>query len=99
MILQSALVIAMVCQFIHATTWKDMILGKFRLYISQMHPIVLKALFDCPICMVPYYGFLCFKTFPKEFTTNFFLTLLVAGGINATLVYLKKEKSNERTNI
>lgn len=53
--IEHALIISLTVFALHASAWEGMIFGKIREYISP-DSIVAKPLYNCPICMTPYYG-------------------------------------------
>lgn len=78
----------------------------------NMPEYIYKPLFDCPICMTPYYGMLFYLFACSMSVTGFeapfrfwnmALTLLVAGGFSVIFVYLHQivealyDESNNKT--
>lgn len=56
-ILITSLVYSIVVQFIYATFWEGMILGRVAGWLIDNLPKWMhKPLFDCPICMTPWYS-------------------------------------------
>ena len=89
--IQSAFIIAMVCQFINATTWPKMIFHFPRNILSIIIPnFVMKTLCDCTICMVPYYYLVLYLIFPSQLPGHWALVILIAGGINTVISKLKR---------
>lgn len=93
--------IAMVILFLHACTWEGMVLDVVRYRLEHLPLWVKKPLFDCPVCMAPWWGSLIIIAFglvtsyyPHPFV--WLIQLLIAGGINAAIVLLQggKQKCN-----
>lgn len=52
-----ALAYSIIVQFIYACFWEGMVLGKVAGWLSDKIPYWMqKPIFDCPICMTPYYS-------------------------------------------
>lgn len=92
--IQSAFIVAMACQFISSLFWPNMLLGGLKKKLNFIPQVLYKPIFDCPICMTPYYGGLLMLLFQKDLTGNVFLTLLTAAGINTVIVFIRKNSSS-----
>ena len=89
--IELTLIISLVVLFIHATTWEGMINEWVVRACWDFPSWIRKPLFDCPICMAPWWGSLIILLF-GVFTDNWLhpfiwvLQLFAAGGINAVLI-------------
>lgn len=87
--------VALVILFLHVTTWEAQIFGPFaKKYLSRLPEWIKKPLYDCPICMAPWWGSLILATGNWVGITeahNWFGWILIvfgAGGLNTLLIYL-----------
>ncbi len=55
--LTTAFIIAFTVLFIHATTWEGMINEWVHAVTWDWPPFLKKPVYDCPICMAPWWGF------------------------------------------
>jgi hypothetical protein len=70
--------------FIHACTWEGMILQFIPNFFWDAPVWIKKPVFDCPICMAPWYGVLIMILsgwYPVNLAQPFII-LAMAGGIN-----------------
>lgn len=90
----TAIIIAFVVLFLHACTWEGMIFGFVSKKLHRLPDYIKKPLYDCPICMSPYYGSLIilssyyFGGHDLPSVNDWFLILLMAAGINTVLIYI-----------
>ena len=98
--IETAFLIAFNVLFLHASTWDGMINEWVRSMAFNWPVWVKKPLFDCPICMAPWWGALIMLTF--HFATGFWkkilriiLMLFAAGGINTVLIYMISSDKEE----
>lgn len=98
--IELTLIISLVVLFIHATTWEGMINEWVSRVLWHAPPWIKKPLFDCPICMAPWWGSLILLLF-GVFTDNWLhpfiwvITLFAAGGINTVLIYIISSDKEE----
>ena len=85
-LIQYALAYSIVVQFIYACFWQGMILGRVASWLSTKLPYwVQKPIFDCPICMTPYYSAIfavvlqCTDLLTLPFAANVIVVLLASG--------------------
>jgi len=80
--------------FLHVTTWEGMIFEIVRTTLDDLPGNIKKPLYDCPICMTPWWGAVIILV--GEYTHNipcygfFFeaLILFAAAGLNTLLIYI-----------
>lgn len=96
-ILIYSLAIAFVIQFIHALFWEGMIFGFIGAKLDNLLPsYIRKPLYDCPICMAPWWGSVILFFFSLAGIVQlpsaglWVTTLLVTGGINVILSQIYK---------
>jgi hypothetical protein len=82
--LEISFIIAFVVLFLHATTWEGMIFSFIPEFFYDAPAWVRKPIFECPICMTPWYGAFIMIASDYYPANNFqpFIVLFVAGGIN-----------------
>ncbi len=91
--IELSLIIALIVFFVHACFWEGMILDKVRYQLWNAPSWITKPLYDCPICMTPWWGSLILFLI-GVFTSNWLhpfiwiIHLFAAGGINATIIYM-----------
>lgn len=89
--IQNAFVIAMIVFFIYMTFRPLMIFGFVNVWLKTWLPKKLwKPVFDCPICMTPWYGSIIYFALlnaPSQFVT-WMLTVGTAAGITCPIVFL-----------
>ena len=81
--------------FIHACTWEGMLLFALNEKLWNLTPKIKKPLFDCPVCMVPYYGsgiiaLSCYRSGVWIDWFSWIIILATAGGINAIVQSFNK---------
>lgn len=72
--------------FIHACTWDGMIFGFVRRKLYYFPVWIKKPLYDCVICMSPWYAGAIWFLFGNAPSINTIYFMLITGGINAILV-------------
>lgn len=88
--LESIIIIALFTLFLHCTTWEGMINHWIHKVAFNWPAWIKKPLFDCPICMAPWYGSLLILAGLINVSTagHAILILFAAGGLNTVLIYL-----------
>lgn len=90
-ILQFGILIAFCVLAIYSTMWYGMIFGKVRDFGESKFPVWLrKIVFDCPICMTPYYGTVIYFLLGKSFSEWIF-SIIVSMGIITFWVKIKRQ--------
>lgn len=89
-----AIIVAFVVLFLHATAWEGMIFGTIAEKAFDWPEWIRKPLFECPICMAPWWGSLILVIFGLATGVWFSwwqwaVILFVAGGINTLIVLIK----------
>lgn len=96
--MEAPFAIAMIILFIHSCTQEGMILHFIDRWFENAPLWIRKPLFSCPVCMVPYWGSLIiwlgdyFDFWVVYSPVTWIYVLLIAGGINAIVLKLSKEK-------
>ena len=95
-------IIAMTTMFIHACTWEGMIFSIINDKLWNLTPKIRKPLFDCPVCMVPYWGSLiiavfCYRRGEWIDWFSWMMILATAGGVNAFMDSIIKHNESNRT--
>jgi hypothetical protein len=96
--LETAFIIAFIVYFIKATTWKGMIFHSLTEKLEGLPEFIRKPLFECPVCMTPWWGIIIYLTghyagLPEFFTISIqrlIFTVFVAAGINTIFLILNK---------
>lgn len=97
--IENAFIIAMVVYFIHATFWPTQIFGGIALWLEDRMPEKLTMpLFNCPICMTPWWGTLIYLIgglwdnghFKDQQLETIILTVFCAAGINTILLQFNR---------
>jgi len=92
--LNTAFIIAFMVYFVKATTWKGMIFHNICNTLEGIPEKIKKPLYDCPICMTPWWGTLIYiighYTHLPQFEVLSFpqviFTIFTAGGINTIVL-------------
>ena len=85
--IEHAFIIAMIVLFIHAVTWKGMILEDIKKFIKP-EGYLYKPIYGCPICMSPYYGIIVYLLFFNVSFADGLLTVATACGLSVVSVLL-----------
>lgn len=90
------LLITFTVLFLHVTTWEGMIFGNMEqwLRLNYLPSYIRKPLYDCPICMTPWWG--AFIILIGEYSHSipcygFFIEVLIlfaGAGLNTLLIYI-----------
>ena len=91
--IEIAFIIALVVLFLHATTWEGMIFQIVAEKLRGLPAWVKKPLYDCPICMAPWWGsviLILMGLHSGEWfdPLTWLLLVFAAGGINTVLIYI-----------
>lgn len=92
--IETAFIIALTVLFLHATTWEGMINEWVAQVFHNAPSWVKKPVYDCPICMAPWWGFFIyvllfiFGEIQYLQPINLVVMLFMAGGINSVLIYI-----------
>lgn len=100
--LEASFTISLVVMFIHACTWEGMILSFVPELLWNAPGWLKKILFDCPICMAPWWGsliLLFIGVFTGEFPhwIEWVLELMIAGGMNVVFSSIISQESIVRS--
>lgn len=83
--------ISFIVLFIHATTWEGMINGWVSNLCDNWPEWIKKPLYDCPICMCPWWGSLILYFMGSHIgVLEWILTVFAAGGVNTVIVNLSR---------
>jgi hypothetical protein len=96
--LTSAFIIAFIVYFIKATTWKGMIFHGVIEKLNWLPKKLKKPLFECPICMTPWWGVAIYlighyaglEEFGELSFRRLIFTVFAAAGINTLFLILNK---------
>jgi hypothetical protein len=89
--LNHALIIALSVFGYYACFWEKAIFGKVAAWLKKRLPEYLrKPLFECPICMVPWYGVPAYL-FIWGWNKELILVIFAAMGINAIVVVIENK--------
>lgn len=84
--IEQSLFIALSVLAIWATMWDVMIFGFIRRYCETYYPEkICMVIFDCPVCMTPWYGSVIYF-FKYGVTEDMFWVILMAMGWNVLVV-------------
>jgi hypothetical protein len=92
--LQWIVITALIVLFLHVTTWEGMI---FEIVSDKLRPLpdyIKKPLYDCPICMAPWWGSVVLTiaylthSLPPFNAFQWVAILFAAGGLNTLLIYI-----------
>ena len=94
----TAFIIAFIVYFIKATTWKGMIFHEITNKIELWPEFIRKPLYECPICMTPWWGLIIYlighysglQEFGDLSIARVVFTILVASGINTIFLLINK---------
>lgn len=96
-VLITAISLAFIILFLHATTWEGMIFENLYEKTYKWPTWLKKVLFDCPICMAPWVGSLLLVIW--GISTGHWLTapqwiavLLIAAGINTFISMISRHE-------
>ena len=96
------LITALFCLFLHACTWEGMILERVADVTYNWPAWIRKPLFDCPICMAPWWGIVVYTIavlsghLQQLSTPMLVIALFAAGGLNVVLSSFISEPETER---
>jgi hypothetical protein len=93
-----AFIIAFIVYFIKASTWRGMILYGIKERLCDLPEFIKKPLFDCPVCMTPWWGTAIYVAghfggiveFEKLSVIRLLFTVFVASGINTIFLIINK---------
>lgn len=87
--IEKALIIALGVFFLHATTWEGMLNEWVNRAAFRFPAWLKKILYDCPVCMAPWYGaaLMLSGVLRVDSLTEGALILAAAGGVNAVLIF------------
>ncbi|MBD0332117.1 MAG: hypothetical protein ICV66_05635 [Chitinophagaceae bacterium] len=96
--LTTACIIAFIVYFIKATTWKGMIFHEITNKLEFLPEFVRKPLYECPICMTPWWGVVIYlighyvnlPEFGELTVQRVVFTVLVAAGINTVVLIFNR---------
>ncbi|WMJ72947.1 hypothetical protein RCC89_07195 [Cytophagaceae bacterium ABcell3] len=96
--LEQAFAIAFIVYFIKATTWRGMIFHPIILKLRTLPSYIKKPVYECPICMTPWWGaliyFLAHITGLPEFeiltVERLIFTVFISSGINTVVLIFNK---------
>ncbi len=96
--LTAAFIIAFIVYFIKATTWRGMIFHNVSERLKWLPKKLRKPLFECPICMTPWWGVALYlighyaglQEFAELSFRRLLFTVFVAAGINTFFLILNK---------
>jgi len=74
--------------FIWATFWPGMIFGGIRDLLANLNEKLKQPLFECPVCMCPYYGSILYWIIWGESVKEWLIVVFAAAGMNAVFVKL-----------
>lgn len=86
-------IISFMVLFINVTFWEGMIFEGIGKQLKKLPEFIQKPLFDCPICMAPWWGsgILLIGQLNKLWHVNnwfeWIVVVLAAGGVNTVLIY------------
>lgn len=88
--IEHALIISLTVLFWHACFWPGMVFGFIPELIPELLPKqIRKPLYDCVVCMTPWYGTLICIIFNNQLHVDslleFVLTIFIAAGINVLI--------------
>ena len=87
--LEQSLIIALCVMAFWMFMWEGNILHFVRHFGDWHLPVwVQKPLYDCPMCMTPYYGSIVYTIMFHHSWYDWAFTILIAMGINTVLVKL-----------
>lgn len=88
------IIISFIVLFIHVTLWPGMIFASIGEKLKVLPEFIRKPLYDCPICMTPYYGSLILwmgnvsKVCRVHNPVQWIFILFAAAGVNTVLIYI-----------
>jgi hypothetical protein len=95
---ETAFIIAFIVYFIKATTWKGMIFHTLSEKLESWPEAVRKPLYECPICMTPWWGIIIYLVghyvgmheFSELTIQRILFTVFTAAGINTIFLIINK---------
>lgn len=85
-------ILAMLVFAIHYTMQEGEIFGWLGDLFERLPNIVHQPLYDCQVCMVPWYGTIIFFIFWPGDLTSWIMTIIPAMGVNAVILKLAPDK-------
>lgn len=95
--IEQAIIIALIVLFLHATTWDGHIFEGIRKLVDEDSKIS-KPIYNCPICMTPWWGTLIYWLFFNISLIDWLLTVGAASGFGVLSVILIHAKDFFSTN-
>lgn len=101
--LEKAFIISFIVMFIWATLLKGMIFGFVRAYLeTRISEYWQQPIFDCPVCMVPYYGSVAYWLLVWSAKWNgdwieWIVVVFAAAGINQVFLKLFPHDNQKMT--
>jgi hypothetical protein len=97
--IEQVLIVSFIVYFIHASFWPDQIFGRVAYWLEERLPEKLTMpLFNCPICMTPWWGTLGIliahhsgvSLFPDVHWLTIMIIVFSAAGLNTVLLQLNR---------
>lgn len=85
--IENSLIISLIILFLHATTWDGHIFAGIRKYIDE-DSAISKPIYNCPICMTPWWGTLIYWIFYQNSIADWLLTVGAAAGFSVISVIM-----------
>jgi hypothetical protein len=90
--LEKILITALIVMFIWATMLEGMIFGKIREWFINLNDFYAKFVWDCPICMTPWYGSGVYWIIWGNSWQEWLIVIFAAAGLNTVFVKLFPDK-------
>lgn len=84
-------VIAFIVKAVEACMWDDNIFGFVRVLCRRFPKWLQKPLYDCGICMTPYYGSVAYYFIYQHELKTWVITIIGAMGVNAVFFLISNK--------
>lgn len=89
--LEKIVITSFIVMAIWATMLEGMIFGIIRVWFANLAEKYQKPLFECPICLTPWYGSLVYWLLWGESLREWGIVIIAAMGLNTVFVKLFKD--------
>jgi len=86
--LEQIFITSFIVMAVWSTMWEDAIFGFIRKGLQHLPEKLQMPIFDCPICMVPYYGSAAYWLIWGNNFKEYIVVIIASMGLNAVLVKL-----------
>jgi hypothetical protein len=84
-LISRSVILTFLVVFIHASMWQGMIFAKAGRLFSKLPTYIRKPLFECIVCMAPWWGVFIYTGIWQWNVVDVLLCVIVSAGINVLI--------------